>query len=233
MDLPKESNPFLGYRAIRLCFDRVEVFKTQLRAILRAGIFGDVKIMFPMIVNMEELLKAKAILEEAKAELEKKNGKYKKDIPVGIMIETPAAVLLSDKLAQEVDFFSIGSNDLIQYTTATDRMNQTIQWLYDNCNISVLRAIKTVADNAKKYGVKVGICGEAASEGRLVPIWVAMGIDELSVVPSQVGRVKYIISKVSSKEMQKSLYEILDYSMIDDVRAKLAEIESDICRRIG
>lgn len=228
MNQPKESNPFLGYRAIRLCFDRVEVFKTQLHAILRAGVFGDVKIMFPMIVNMEELLKAKVILEEAKAELEREGAIFKKDISVGIMIETPAAVLLSDKLAQEVDFFSIGSNDLIQYTTATDRMNQTIQWLYDSCNISVLRAIKAVADNAKKYGIMVGICGEAASEGRLVPIWAAMGIDELSVVPSQVGKVKYIISKVSGKEMQKSLYEILDYSMIEDVRAKLAELESAI-----
>lgn len=228
MDLPKEDNPFLGYRAIRLCLDRVEIFKTQLKAILRASIFGDIKIMFPMIVNLEELLKAKEILEEVKNQLDELNIDYNKEISVGIMIETPAAVLLSDQLAQEVNFFSIGSNDLIQYTTATDRMNNRIQWLYDSCNISVLRSIKMVCDNAKKHGVEVGICGEVASESRLVPMWVAMGVDELSVVPSQVGKVKYIINQVSFNELQDELNKILNLGKIEDVKTKLSQIEEKI-----
>ncbi|MBR0598248.1 phosphoenolpyruvate--protein phosphotransferase [Sinanaerobacter chloroacetimidivorans] len=228
MDLPKESNPFLGYRAIRICLDRVEVFKTQLRAILRAGVFGDVKIMFPMIVNLEELLRAKEILEETKKDLQAEGIDFKKDIPVGIMIETPAAVMLSDKLAEEVSFFSIGSNDLIQYTTAADRMNERVQSLYDSFNISVLRSIQLVCDNAKKNGVMVGICGEAASESKLVPLWVAMGVDELSMVPSQVGKVKYMIGNLSAAEMKKTLDDVLNLGRIEEVKSRLADVEKKI-----
>jgi phosphotransferase system enzyme I (PtsI) len=228
MNLPKENNPFLGYRAIRICLDRVDVFKAQLRAILRASVYDNVKIMFPMIVNLEELLRAKTILEEIKSELESSGVKYNKNIPVGIMVETPAAVMLSDKLAEEVSFFSIGSNDLIQYTTATDRMNETIQWLYDSYNISILRSIKMVCDNAQKCDVKVGICGEVASEGRLVPLFVAMGVQELSVAPSQVGKVKYIVNRISAKVIQDDLNEILSCGRIDDVKSRLSEIEKKI-----
>lgn len=228
MDLPKESNPFLGYRAIRLCLERVDVFKTQLRAILRAGVFGDVKIMFPMIVNLEELLKAKEILEEAKKELKAEGTDFRADIPVGIMVETPAAVLLSDKLAEEVSFFSIGSNDLIQYTTASDRMNERVQSLYDSFNISVLRSIRLVCENAARHGVDVGICGEAASDTKLVPLWVAMGVDELSMVPSQVAKVKYMIGRLSKEEMQRELAEVLAMGRIQDVKDRLAEIESKL-----
>ncbi|WP_419823244.1 phosphoenolpyruvate--protein phosphotransferase [Anoxybacterium hadale] len=228
MDLPKESNPFLGYRAIRLCLERVDVFKTQLRAILRAGVFGDVKIMFPMIVNLEELLKAKEILEEAKKELKAEGTDFRADIPVGIMVETPAAVLLSDKLAEEVSFFSIGSNDLIQYTTASDRMNERVQSLYDSFNISVLRSIRMVCENAARHGVAVGICGEAASDTKLVPLWVAMGVDELSMVPSQVAKVKYMIGRLSKEEMQRELAEVLAMGRIQDVKDRLAEIESKL-----
>lgn len=228
MDLPKESNPFLGYRAIRLCLERVDVFKTQLRAILRAGAYGDVKIMFPMIVNLEELLRAKEILEEAKEELKAEGVDFRADIPVGIMIETPAAVLLSDKLAEEVSFFSIGSNDLIQYTTASDRMNERVQSLYDSFNISVLRSIRMVCENAARHGVDVGICGEAASDTKLVPLWVAMDVDELSMVPSQVAKVKYIIGKLSKEEMERELAEVLSLGRIQDVKDRLAEIESKL-----
>ena len=228
MDLPKESNPFLGYRAIRLCLERVDVFKTQLRAILRAGAYGDVKIMFPMIVNLEELLRAKEILEEAKEELKAEGVDFRADIPVGIMIETPAAVLLSDKLAEEVSFFSIGSNDLIQYTTASDRMNERVQSLYDSFNISVLRSIRMVCENAARHGADVGICGEAASDTKLVPLWVAMGVDELSMVPSQVAKVKYIIGKLSKKEMERELAEVLSLGRIQDVKDRLTEIESKL-----
>lgn len=221
MDLPKEANPFLGYRAIRLCLDRVEVFKTQLRAILRASAFGEVKIMFPMIVNLEELLQAKQHLSEAMAELDERGVAYNKDVKVGIMIETPGAVLLSDILAQHVDFFSIGSNDLIQYTTATDRQNERVQYLYDSCNISVLRSIKMVCDNAHAHGVDVGICGETASEPRLIPLWCAMGVDELSVAPALVGRTKYIVSQVSKAGMQDEMKAILDGGSIPAAKERL------------
>lgn len=221
MHLPEESNPFLGYRAIRLCLNRTEMFRTQLRAILRASAFGDVKIMFPMIVNLEELLQAKALLREAMTELEARGEALRKDIPVGIMIETPAAVFLSDVLAQYVDFFSIGTNDLIQYTTASDRMNEGVQYLYDSCNISALRSIKLVCDNAHAKGIKVGICGETASEPRLVPMWCAMGVDELSVAPALVGRTKYIISRVSGAELRPVMDAVLAAHRIDDVKARL------------
>lgn len=224
MDLPKEANPFLGYRAIRLCLDRVEVFKTQLRAILRASAFGEVKIMFPMIVNLEELLQAKEILSQCMAELDERGVAYNKDVKVGIMIETPGAVLLSDILAQHVDFFSIGSNDLIQYTTATDRQNERVQYLYDSCNISVLRSIKLVCDNAHAHGVDVGICGETASEPRLIPLWCAMGVDELSVAPALVGRTKYIVSQVSKAGMQDDMKAILDGGSIPAAKEKLDSI---------
>jgi phosphotransferase system enzyme I (PtsI) len=228
MDMPKEFNPFLGYRAIRLCLDRPEVFKTQLRAILRAAAHGNVKIMFPMIVNLEELLSAKALLEEAKTELTHRGAEFKADVPVGIMIETPAAVLLSDHLAKHVSFFSVGSNDLIQYTTATDRQNERVQYLYDSANISVIRAIKLACDNAHAAGAEIGICGETASEPRLIPLWVAMGIDELSVAPALVGRTKYIVGQLSKSEQQTILSEVLASGSIDDVKAKLAAVQKSI-----
>lgn len=228
MDLPKESNPFLGYRAIRLCLDRKDVFKTQLRAILRAGAYGEVKIMFPMIVNMEELQEAKAVLDEAKKELAAEGVSFKEHIPVGIMIETPAAVMISDRLAEEVDFFSIGSNDLVQYMTACDRMNERIQYLYDNCNLSVLRSMRMVCENANKQGIMVGICGEAASETRLIPLWAAMGVDELSVVPSQVGKVKYMLSRISVAELQKDMASILAQSSIEEVKRQLDAIADKV-----
>lgn len=228
MDMPKEFNPFLGYRAIRLCLDRPEVFKTQLRAILRAAVHGNVKIMFPMIVNLEELLRAKELLEEAKAELKARGAEFRADVPVGIMVETPAAVLLSDVLAKHVSFFSVGSNDLIQYTTATDRQNEGVQYLYDSCNISVLRAIKLTCDNAHANGVEIGICGETASEPRLIPLWVALGIDELSVAPALVGRTKYIVSQLSKSEQQATLEAVLASSSIPAVKETLARVLADI-----
>lgn len=228
MDMPAEFNPFLGYRAIRLCLDRPEVFKTQLRAILRAAVHGNVKIMFPMIVNLEELLRSKELLEEAKGELKAQGAQFKADVPVGIMIETPAAVLLADQLAKHVSFFSVGSNDLIQYTTATDRQNERVQYLYDCCNISVLRAIKMTCDAAHANGVEIGICGETASEPQLIPLWVAMGIDELSVAPALVGRTKYIVSQLSKAEQQATLERVLATGSIDEVKAVLSAVQKSI-----
>jgi phosphotransferase system enzyme I (PtsI) len=228
MDLPKEVNPFLGYRAIRLCLDRTEVFLTQLRAILRASVYGDVKIMFPMIVNLEELLRAKELLAEAKGQLDARGERYNRDVPVGIMVETPAAVLLSDQLARNCDFFSVGSNDLIQYTTATDRQNERVQNLYDCCNISFLRAVKMTCDSAHAAGIPIGICGETASEPRLIPLWTAMGIDELSVAPGLVGRTKYIFSRLSRTEMQPVLDQTLASGHIPEVKARLDGILKEI-----
>lgn len=228
MDLPKEANPFLGYRAIRLCLDRTEIFRTQLRAILRSSAFGNVKIMFPMIVNLEELLRAKELLEEAKAELDARGVPYNRDVPVGIMVETPAAVLLADHLARHCDFFSVGSNDLIQYTTATDRQNERVQNLYDCCNISFLRAVKMACSGAHDAGIPIGICGETASEPRLIPLWAAMGIDELSVAPGLVGRTKYIFSRLSKAELQPVLETALACGGIEEVKTMLDNILRDI-----
>ena len=228
MDLPKESNPFLGYRAIRLCLDRTEIFLTQLRAILRASAFGAVKIMFPMIVNLEELLRAKELLEEAKTQLDARGAAYNRDVPVGIMVETPAAVLLADRLALHCDFFSVGSNDLIQYTTATDRQNERVQNLYDCCNISFLRAVRMACTGAHTAGIPIGICGETASEPRLIPLWAAMGIDELSVAPALVGRTKYIFSRLSKTELQPVLENALACGGIEEVKTMLDHILGEI-----
>ncbi len=228
MNIPIEANPFLGYRAIRLCLDRTDIFKTQLRAILRASAYGNVKIMFPMIVNLEEILQAKELLEESKQELRDRNVEFNEDIKIGIMVETPAAAIISDMLAKEVDFFSIGSNDLIQYTTASDRQNQDVQYIYDNCNISFLRAVNMVAENAHKEGIEIGICGETASEPRLIPLWLAMGIDELSVAPGLVGRTKYLLSTLSQEEMKPVLAKVLGMSKIADVKAEMDGILSEI-----
>jgi len=224
MDLPVEDNPFLGYRAIRLCLDRRDVFHTQLRAILRASAHGNVKIMFPMIVNSEELRDAKRCVEAAKSSLRKENVEFNEDIPVGIMIETPAAVLVSEHLAQNSDFFSIGSNDLIQYITATDRMNEHVQNLYDSCNPAVLRAICIVAHNAKEASIPWGICGEVASEARLIPLWVTLGVSELSVSPSMVSRVKALIRQIDRKKLLPEMERIMDIPFIEDIKQELDTI---------
>ncbi|MEG2420520.1 MAG: phosphoenolpyruvate--protein phosphotransferase [Oscillospiraceae bacterium] len=228
MDLPREDNPFLGYRAIRLCLDRPELFKTQLRAILRAGTEGDVKLMFPMLVNLEELLRAKELLAEAMAELEARGVPYRRDLPVGMMVETPAAVLLSDQFAKHVSFFSIGSNDLIQYTTAADRTNQRMGALYDSCNLSVLRSVRLVCQNAHAAGIPVGICGETASEPRLIPLWCAMGVDELSVAPALVGRTKYLLRCLSRRDLQPELDAVLEQGSVPAVKERLARILAEL-----
>lgn len=223
MNFPRESNPFLGYRAIRICLDRKEVFLTQLRAILRASAFGNIKIMFPMIVTLEELREAKEMVEKAKASLSAEKIAFNENIRTGIMIETPASVLISDKLAKESAFFSIGTNDLIQYTTATDRMNEKVQYLYDPCNLSVLCAIDTVIRNAHIAGIPVGMCGEVASDERLTPLLLAMGLDEFSVVPSQVGKIKYNIRRCDLSKLSCLVEQVLASDSIDEVKALLAE----------
>ncbi|MGL4363378.1 MAG: phosphoenolpyruvate--protein phosphotransferase [Cellulosilyticaceae bacterium] len=204
LDIPKEENPFLGYRAIRICLAEPEIFKVQLRALLRASCYGKLGIMFPMIATVQELIDAKAILEETKQELLAEGIEVADDIEVGMMIETPAAAMVSDILAKEVDFFSVGTNDLTQYTMAVDRMNSKIADLYDPYNISVLRLIKLVADNAHAAGIWVGICGESAADTKLTETYLAMGIDELSVSAGAVLELRKKIQETNVAEVKKN-----------------------------
>ena len=210
LNLPKEMNPFLGYRAIRVCLDKVDIFKTQLRAILRASAFGNVKIMFPMISSVEELRAAKAILEEVKTELHSKKIEFNESLEVGIMIEIPAAAIISDLLAKEVDFFSIGTNDLIQYTTAVDRMNEKISHLYNPFHPALLRLVKTVIDNAHRENKWVGMCGEVAGDPKLIPILIGMGLDEFSMSPISVLRARAIIRNISQEKMKDLALQVIN-----------------------
>ncbi|MCL2563864.1 MAG: phosphoenolpyruvate--protein phosphotransferase [Oscillospiraceae bacterium] len=190
---PSELNPFLGYRAIRMCLDMPEIFKTQLRALLRASAYGKLLIMLPMIISLEEFRAAKVILEECKGELSAQDITFDEEIAIGIMVETPAAVLMADEFAKEVDFFSIGTNDLTQYTLAVDRGNETISSLFSSYHPAVLRAIKMVIDAAHREGKFVGMCGEFAGDEQAVPLLLGMGLDEFSVSASSLLRVKKII----------------------------------------
>lgn len=205
----EEMNPFLGYRAIRLCLDKQNIFKTQLRALLRASIYGNLKIMFPMISSLEELLEAKKILDEVKKELDKEGTKYSSDIEVGMMIEVPAAAIASDALAKHVDFFSIGTNDLIQYTTAVDRMNEKIHHLYNPFNPGVLRLIKMTIDNAHKEGIWVGMCGEMAGDSKMIPILLGLGLDEFSMSPISILPARKLIRSLSYEKMKKFANDII------------------------
>jgi len=197
LNIPKEENPFLGYRAIRICLAEKDIFKTQLRAILRASAFGNLRVMFPMISCIEELREAKAVLKEAMSELDERNIQYNKDIEVGIMIEVPSAALSADILAKEADFFSIGTNDLCQYTLAVDRMNEKITALYNPLNIGVLRLIKNVIDAAHERGIEVGMCGEMASNPEYAVLLIGLGLDELSMVPASIPYVKQAVRNIS------------------------------------
>lgn len=187
--LEKEDNPAMGYRAIRICLTRQDIFKTQLRAILRASVHGNVAIMFPMIISLQELKEAKAIMQQAREEL-MSQGIACREVEIGIMIETPAAVMISEELAQEVDFFSIGTNDLTQYTLAIDRQNSRLDAFYDAHHPAVLRMIRMTVENGHKGGAWVGICGELAEDPELTETFIRMGVDELSVSPAMVLQVR-------------------------------------------
>lgn len=210
LEMPKEMNPFLGYRAIRLCLDRVDIFKVQLRAILRASAYGNIKIMFPMISSLKEFRDAKQILEEVKNELRVEKIPFNENIEVGIMVEIPSAAIQSDVFAKEVDFFSIGTNDLIQYTLAVDRGNENISYLYSQYHPAVLRLIKMTIENGHKEGIWVGMCGEAAGDERLIPILLGMGLDEFSMSASSILKARYIIKNISKIEMENMIEEILN-----------------------
>ena len=213
-----EMNPFLGYRAIRLCLDRKDIFKTQLRALYRASVHGKLRIMFPMISSLEELLSAKEVIKEVLRELDTENIEYSKDVEVGMMIEIPSAAVISDVLAKHVDFFSIGTNDLIQYTCAVDRMNQKISHLYNQFNPAVLRLIKMVIDNAHKEGKWVGMCGESAGDQRMIPILLGFGLDEFSMSPISILPARKLINSLSYKEMQEFSNEILSIGTAKEIK---------------
>ncbi|WP_152392278.1 phosphoenolpyruvate--protein phosphotransferase [Paenibacillus guangzhouensis] len=198
--LPEEDNPFLGYRAIRICLDRKELFKTQLRAILRASHFGNVKIMYPMISSLDEVREANAVLEEAKRELDEEGIPYNTAIQVGIMIEVPAAVMIADLLAEEVDFFSIGTNDLVQYVLAVDRMNEQIAHMYNPFHPSILRMLKMTVDAAKAKGITISVCGELAGDERALPLWVALGVHDLSMSAHSILHLKSRVLEMCEKE---------------------------------
>lgn len=188
-DLDKEENPAMGYRAIRICLDRKEIFRTQLRALYRASYYGNIAIMFPMIISLDEVLEIKKMVAQVKAELDQEAVLYK-EVELGIMIETPAAVMISDELAKEVDFFSVGTNDLTQYTLAIDRQNEKLDAIYNPHHKAILRMLQMIVDNGHKEGCWVGICGELGADLSLTETFLKMGFDELSVSPSMILRVR-------------------------------------------
>lgn len=217
LNIPEEENPFLGYRAIRICLNDTEMFKTQLRALLRAAVYGNIEIMFPMISGVAEFRAAKALVEEAKTELASRGVPYKEDIKVGVMIEIPSAAVCADILAKEVDFFSIGTNDLCQYTLAVDRMNERISSLYDPLNLGVLRLIKKVIDAAHEKGIRAGMCGEMASSAEYAILLLGLGLDEFSMVPASIPHVKNVIRSFSYEEAKKIAEKAMEMDNSDDI----------------
>ena len=197
LNIPKEENPAMGYRAIRICLDRRDIFVTQLRALLRASAFGKLAIMFPMITSVEEVKEIKTIVNQVKQDLTNEKVAFSPDVEQGIMIETPASVILSDLLAKEVDFFSIGTNDLTQYTLAVDRMNHTISKMFDPRHPAVLRMIEMAVKNGKEAGIWTGICGESAADTELTEFYVKIGVKELSVTPSAVLELRKAVQQVN------------------------------------
>jgi len=219
LKFPHEMNPFLGWRAIRFCLARPEIFKAQLRAMLRASVFGNVKIMFPMISGLGELRQAIKVLEEAKQELKNKKMNFNHDIEVGAMIEIPSAALTCDLLAKEVDFFSIGTNVLIQYSLAVDRANEKIAYLYRPTHPAVLRLIKNIIDSGHKENIWVGMCGEMAAESGFVLILLGLGLDEFSMSPLTIPEMKYVVSNVKFEDARKIAEEALSLPTGEEIEA--------------
>ena len=218
MGLEKDENPFLGYRAIRFCLDRKEdVYKPQLRAILRASAYGNIRIMIPLVTCIEEYRQARALVEEIKGELDSRGIPYKRDIQVGIMVETAAASLIADIFAREVDFFSIGTNDLTQYTMAVDRGNKKVSYLYSVFNPAVLRSIRHIISCAREAGIMVGMCGEAASDPLMVPLLLAFGLNEFSMSASAILRTRRLVTGYSVKELQAVADEAMSFSTAAEI----------------
>ena len=217
IDLPKEMNPFLGVRAIRLCFQREDIFRTQLRALLRASVYGDLRIMFPMIATLQEFRKAKGILMEEKEKLVAEGVKVSDTLQVGIMIEIPAAAVLAHKFAKEVDFFSVGTNDLVQYTFAADRMSSGVSYLYQPFNPSILNLLKHVIDSAHAEGKWAGMCGEMAGEAIAAPLLLGLGLDEFSMSATSILAQRKLIKSVSKADMETLVEKALDCATSEEV----------------
>lgn len=217
LNLPKEMNPFLGYRAIRLCLDQQDIFRTQLRALLRASIHGKLSIMFPMIATINEFREAKAILEEEKANLIADKVKVADDIELGIMVEIPSTAAMADIFAKEVDFFSIGTNDLIQYTMAADRMSERVSYLYQPYNPAILRLIKQVIDASHKEGKWTGMCGEMAGDATAIPLLLGLGLDEFSMSATSILSARRQIKNLSQPEMAKVAEQALNCATQEEV----------------
>ena len=224
MNISKDENPFLGYRAIRLCLDRKDdIYRPQLRALLRASAFGNIKIMLPLITSIEEVYEAKNLIEEEKSRLDEQGIAYNKNIEVGVMIETAAATLISDILAKEVDFFSIGTNDLIQYTMSVDRGNDKVSYLYSVFNPAVLRAIKHIISEANKAGIQVGMCGEAAADPKLIPLLLYWGLDEFSMSASYVLKSRKLVIDTDIRALKEMEEKVMALESESKVRAFLEE----------
>ena len=222
LPLPEEMNPFLGYRAIRISLDRQDIFRTQLRALLRASAFGKLCIMFPMIATLQEFRQAKAILQEEMQKLKADGIAYdEKDLQVGIMVEIPAAAVLADQFAKEVDFFSIGTNDLIQYTMAADRGNDQVSYLYQPYNPSILRLIKRTIDAAHQEGKWVGMCGEAAGDSIMTPLLMGMGLDEYSMSATSILRVRSLMKHLDTNELQELVEQAINVSLTNEENKQL------------
>ncbi|MDD7411381.1 phosphoenolpyruvate--protein phosphotransferase [Fusobacterium gastrosuis] len=228
MELPKEENPFLGWRAIRVCLDRTEILKTQFRALLRASKYGNIKIMLPMIMDVNEIRKSKEIFEECKKELREEGVEFNETVMLGIMVETPAVAFRAKYFAKECDFFSIGTNDLTQYTLAVDRGNEKIANLYDSYNPAVLQAIKLLIDGAHEGGIKISMCGEFAGDENAVALLFGMGLDAFSMSGISIPRIKKILKNLDSKKCQKLVEEVLEFSTADEVKEKVKNFMNNL-----
>ncbi len=228
LNLEKEDNPFLGYRAIRICLREPEIFKVQLRALYRASIYGKLAIMLPMISSVDELRAAKDIINEVKEELKAEKVKFDKNVKVGIMIEIPSAAIMAEELAKECDFFSIGTNDLIQYTVAVERGNEKISNLYTKFHPAVIRLIKMAIDGAHKSKIFCGMCGEAAADERFIPLLVGLGLDEFSMNPTKILNSRKMIRNLNHKECKKLVQEILKMSSASEIKARLEEYNQSL-----
>ncbi|WP_370222134.1 phosphoenolpyruvate--protein phosphotransferase [Cytobacillus sp.] len=217
LNLPKEMNPFLGFRAIRLCLEEQEMFRTQLRALLRASTYGNLKIMFPMIATLDEFRQGKAILEEEKQKLVSEGSKVADNIEIGIMVEIPSTAVMAEQFAKEVDFFSVGTNDLIQYTMAADRMNERVSYLYQPYNPAILRLVKMVIDAAHKEGKWAGMCGEMAGDETAIPLLLGLGLDEFSMSATSILKARSQISHLNKKDMEALAEKALHMNTAEEV----------------
>lgn len=223
LSMPEELNPFLGVRAIRLCLERPDIFRTQLRALLRASVYGNLKVMFPMIATLDEFRQAKALFMEEKEKLANEGIPTSDTIEVGIMVEIPSAAVLADQFAKEVDFFSIGTSDLIQYTMAADRMNERVSYLYQPYNPAILRLIKQVIDAAHQEGKWAGMCGEMAGDEQAIPILLGLGLDEFSMSATSILKARAQIRNLSYKEMKNLANQALQCSTGEEVLGLVRE----------